>query len=135
MPAACTVPWIWGFGPAAVCTDAPVPPSGVHTGLPAAAGWPTASPIVIVGGGPAAVSVMLTCPAYKTLKTFESLLPTCTVPMNDSVVGGGVTGIGPFSEPVMHAATAVAANSEAPVKRNLRMSETLRALAAQEPSL
>src|SRR5262245_41173256 len=61
------------------------PERSVHVG---AAHVPTPSPMKIVDGGPAAVSVTVSCPPDSvTVNGCESLPPTSTVPVNISTVG------------------------------------------------
>src|SRR5690348_4916188 len=51
---------------------------------PAPFGLPTPRPIVIVGGGPAAVMVTLTVPGVVTVKLWTFCPPTATVPVKTS---------------------------------------------------
>src|SRR5215813_2691216 len=54
--------------------------------LPLASGLPIPRPIAIVGGGPAAVMVTLTCPGVVTVNVWTFEEPGCTTPVNVSVV-------------------------------------------------
>jgi hypothetical protein len=58
------------------------PGTSVHV---APLGMPMPTPIGIVAGGPAAVSVTLTSPARDALNVWKSLPATATVPLNVSV--------------------------------------------------
>ena len=79
----------WGVAPATAVTVFVL--DSVHA---APLGVPTPSPIVIVGGGPAAVSVTSTSPNEATVKVCESDPCTATVPLNWSVADeGDVTGV------------------------------------------
>jgi len=79
----------WGVAPATAVTVFVL--DSVHA---APLGVPTPSPIVIVGGGPAAVSVTSTSPNDATVKLCESDPCTATVPLNVSVTdAGAVTGM------------------------------------------
>ena len=49
--------------------------------------------MTIVDGGPADVSVTSTWPVCETVKPRKSRPPTCTVPLNVSVVRVAVTGV------------------------------------------
>src|SRR5262249_22226082 len=76
---------------------------------------PRPTPITIVAGGPAAVSVTSTSPPADNVIACTSLLPTFTVPVVVSVFEGGVTMVGvkpgpllPVSQPDSASAMAAA---------------------------
>src|SRR5579862_3772770 len=69
--------------PAAICVDAPA--STTHVPEPVV---PMPTPMMIVDGGPAAVSVASTCPVVVTVNGWKLLPFTCTVPVSVSVVLG-----------------------------------------------
>ena len=106
-----------GAVPAGVCVEPPE--SSAHAVL---LGVPTPRPMVIVGGGPAALSVTFTVPLCATVNDLKSLPPTGTVPVKVSVViGTDGDVVLELSEPLLSHATAINMSANATgIKRLMR---------------